>query len=332
MKPTALMFFLLLAGCAVKPDQSKVRLANVGPGLQTHYLPITLAGPLGFFKDEGLTVTIENLTSSPKAMQALIGGSVDVASIGYLQTVELALEGQRVRSIFVAVQRVSNALVVTAKGSENIRRIQDLKGAVIGIPSPGSPTQLWMNYLLSTHGVQPSEVSAVAIGVSASAIAAAESGRIDAAGLSGGDHIRLLRRNPGLRVLVDGATPEGMRESMGSDPYVGGTLAAKQAWLDQNPDAASRLARALQRALQWVNSHTAEEIRDRLPATYRSQDAASDLAVIRWSKPIFTPDGRMPKGGPEAMERMLATTVEKVRTAKIELASTWTNEYLPAEK
>jgi NitT/TauT family transport system substrate-binding protein len=159
-----------------------------------------------------------------------------------------------------------------------------------------------------------------------------ESGRIDAAGLSGGDHFRLLRRDPSLRVLVDANSPEGMRDIFGGDFWAGGALSARQEWLDRNPETARRLARALQRTLHWISTHTPEEIRERLPVSSRSPDAAMDVEILRWSLPTFTADGRMPKGAPEAMKRMLDQTVDKVRDSKIDLAATWTDEFLPAPK
>ena len=328
MKNTALAICLFLAACGAKPNRPHVRIATVATGLQTQQMPITLAYTLGYYKDEGLDVTMVNLSSNTKTLQSLIGGSVDVAGTAYQQTIQMAAEGQRVRAFFIGVRRNSNVLIVAPAAAQKVRRIEDLKGAVVGIPSPGSPTHQWASYILAAHGVQPADYSAVGIGVAASAVAAVESGRIDAAGLSGGDHIHLLRRNPGLRILVDASTPEGMREGYGP-VFASGAMVAKQEWLDRNPDAARRLARALQRSLQWIAAHTPEEIRARLPDELRSPDAAVDLDVIRWSLPSFTPDGRMPAGAPEAMKRFMDATMDKVRNAEIDLAATWTNEYLP---
>jgi len=189
-----------------------------------------------------------------------------------------------------------------------------------------------VNFILVAHGIRPSEVSAVAIGTGASAVAAFESGRIDALGLSGGDHLRLLRRNPSLRILVDGSSPEGMRQVYGGDLFATGALAAKQNWLDRNPDAAARLARASLRALRWIAAHSPEEILGRLPQSVRSPDAAADIDVIRWSLPMFTVDGRMPKGAPEAVKRSLDPTIDKVRESRFDLATTWTNQFLPDSK
>ena len=72
---------LLLAGCGAKSGNIRVRITDVGPRLQPQYLANTLAQSLGFYRKEGLDVTIETVPSAAKSMQALVGGSVEVACI-----------------------------------------------------------------------------------------------------------------------------------------------------------------------------------------------------------------------------------------------------------
>ena len=332
MRTTLLAICFLFASCSGKPDHPRVRIATASTGLQIQNMPTTLAYALGYYKEEGLDVALENLSSNTKTLQALIGGSVDAAGIVYSQSIQIAAEGQRVRTFFILNRRVTNVLVVAPAATGRIRRAKDLKGALIGVPAHGSPNQLWLNYYLAAHGVLPSEFRTVGIGLGASAFAAIESGRINAASVSGGDHLHLLRRHPAMRILADASTPGGMLETYGDSAFAGNALSAKQEWLVRNPDTARRLARALKRTLRWIASHTPEEIRERLPESFRSQDKEMDLAVIRWGCAMYTADGAMPKGAPEAMKRYLDATVDNVRNAKIDLGATWTNEFLPEAK
>jgi NitT/TauT family transport system substrate-binding protein len=123
-----------------------------------------------------------------------------------------------------------------------------------------------------------------------------------------------------------------MGEVFGGDFFAGQTLSAKQEWLDRNPDVARQLVRAVMHALAWISTHTPEEIRARLPALSRSEDAAVDIQIIHWGLPALTTDGAMPLGAPEAVKRYLDATVDSVRNAKVDLAATWTNEFLPGSK
>ena len=332
MKRAIFALALLLASCANKSANPKVRIAMLGTGLQAIHLPIALAETLGYFQAEGLDVTLDNFSSNLKTVQAVIGGSVDVAGIHHMQTFQMAAEGQILRSFFLLSHRSSAILVVSPAAEQKIRRLEDLKGAIIGVPSPGAANHMIMNYFLQSHGVPTAELTTVAIGVAASALAAVESGRVDAAVLANGDHFRLLERHPNLRILMDSSTLEGMRAVYGSDTLPIGALAAKPAWLAQNPDSARRLTRALARANQWIATHSAEEIREKLPPGWRSPDPAADLTILRWSIPTFTPDGGMPPRALNAQKRMLDATADNIRNAKIDPNSTWTSDFLPNSK
>lgn len=323
---------LLLTACGSKPQRPQVRLGVLGAGLQTQQMHITLAKTLGFYEQEGVDVTLENLGTNSKTLQSLVGGSVDVASISYSQAIQMAAQGQHIRAFFIGVNRNSVFLLVTPKALGRIHRIEDMKGVVMGVPSLGSPTHQWVNAALTRHGVQPEDVKNVAIGTGAPSIAAFESGRIDAVAVSGGDHLRLLKRNPSARILVDTTTREGLEECCGAKSIATGTLASKQEWLDRNPETARRLDRALVRSLKWIATHSAEEIYAELPENLRSPDAPMDIEVIRWSLPHFTSDGKMPEGAPEAMLRFLKSANDTLRNAKIDLASTWTDQYLAEAK
>jgi NitT/TauT family transport system substrate-binding protein len=322
----------LLTACGGKQAGTPVRIANLGSGLQTICMPVTLAYTLGYYAEEGIDATLINLPSNAKTLQALMGGSADVAVIHAQQAMQIAAEGQHVVAFFVLNKIDSKIFVVSPAASTRIHRAEDLKGALIGVTGLGTSAQLWVTRYLDIHGVRPDQVSMVGIGLGASAVAAIENSRVDAAVMTGGDQFRLLRRHPDLRILVDAGTPQGMLETYGSEAYAGGTLSATQPWLARNPDTARRLARAVHRAIAWIETHKPEEIREKLPDGFRSQEAGLDVQLIRWSQPTFTADGRMPAGAPEVLKRFLDATDEKVKNSKIDLSSTWTNEYLEAAK
>ena len=328
MKPTLLFLCAILAACASKSDKIPVHLANAGPGLQPYSLPITLAKSLGYFSEEGLDVTVETLPSIGKALQALVGGSVDAAAVSFAQVLQVAAEGQHLRSFFTMNRRGSNTLLIAPSATDRIRRPEDLKGALIGVSSPGSSTHIFANHYLAAHGVQPSEFRTIGIGAGAPAIAAIESGRIDAAAVGGGDHLILSRRFPNLRILIDSSTAEGLREIYGGDVYASGVLSARPEWLASNPDTARRLARALRRTHQWIAAHPPEDLLDKLPTELRSADRSMDIEILRWGMESYTADGQMPPGAPEVMLRYVQATIPAVRDAKIDLAASWTNQFL----
>lgn len=80
----ALAAFSVILAHATEPEKTKLKIA-VGSQI-LNYMPVELGVKLGSFKEEGLDVTVENFQAGgSKALQALIGGSVD-GTIGFTIT------------------------------------------------------------------------------------------------------------------------------------------------------------------------------------------------------------------------------------------------------
>ena len=70
---------------------------GVGGKSALYYLPLTLAERLGYFKEQGLNVTITDFGGGAKSLQSLIGGSADVVTGAYEHTIRMQAKGQDVR-------------------------------------------------------------------------------------------------------------------------------------------------------------------------------------------------------------------------------------------
>mgnify|MGYP001067283279 CR=1 FL=1 len=67
-----------LGAGAQAPEKKKITIAVGGKNL-FYYLPLSVAERKGYFKDEGLEVEIPDFAGGAKALQALVGGSADLA-------------------------------------------------------------------------------------------------------------------------------------------------------------------------------------------------------------------------------------------------------------
>src|SRR5262245_16405117 len=121
----------LSAACGAEPSRgSRVRLA-IGGQTQMVYLPTTLAQELGFYKDEGLDVELQDFQGGAKALQALVGGSADVVSGFYDHTIQMAAE-QRELIAFVTMLRYPGLVLVTSpQAAAEVTSIEALKGRVV---------------------------------------------------------------------------------------------------------------------------------------------------------------------------------------------------------
>src|SRR5205823_271383 len=81
-------------------EKTKVSI-GVGGKTLFYYLPLTIAERQGYFKAEGLDVEILDFPGGARALQALLGGSVDVVSGAFEHTVSQQAKGQTIEAIFL---------------------------------------------------------------------------------------------------------------------------------------------------------------------------------------------------------------------------------------
>jgi NitT/TauT family transport system substrate-binding protein len=188
-----------------------------------------------------------------------------------------------------------------------------------------------LNYLLAVQGMPPAEVTTSAIGVGTASLDAIEQGKVDAAIVVGGAINVLLRAHPALNILADTRTAEGAQRVFGNASFPGSLLIAEESWLKANPDTARRFVKAVMQGMQWMGEHPAEEIRERMREDQRMPDADADLQTIRDAQQTLSSDGAIQNASVELMYRVLATSLENVRTSSIDLSKAYTNEYLPGK-
>jgi len=288
------------------------------------YLPVTLAQELGYYKDAGLNVTLLDFPGGAKALEALMGGSADVVCGFYDHTIQMAAQGKDLRA-FVAMLRYPGLVLV----SPSAGAVEDLKGKTIGVSAPGSSTHMFLNYLLVKHGMRAEDVSNASIGMSATAVGAVTHNKVDAAVMTDPALAIVRKQMPGLHILADTRTVDGVRSVFGVESYPSAVLYSKTDWVEKNRDTAKLLAGVITKTLSWMRSHTPAEIREKMPSSFRTEDAASDVEVLRTAQAMLSVDGKFTPEAIEAVHKVLSTSLPAVRDAKIDLSRTYTNELIP---
>src|SRR5262245_31065446 len=119
--------FILLAvlgvACSQPRDVTTIHVA-VGGQTQFIYLPLTLADQLGYFKDEGLSVTISDLRGGSEALAALMGGSVDMVTGFYEHTVRARSQGKRLMMVTLFDRYPGLVLMVGKKHWTDVHSIR----------------------------------------------------------------------------------------------------------------------------------------------------------------------------------------------------------------
>ena len=320
------------AGLGVAPfaraqalEKPKLTIAVGGKNL-LYYLPLTIAEGQGYFKAEGLDITIADFAGGSRALQALVGGSADIVSGAFEHTINMQVKGQRLRAFALQGRAPQIVLGVNPKTMPNFKSVADLKGKKLGVTAPGSSTNILANFVLGKVGLKPGDVSIIGVGTGSGAVAAMRTGQIDA--ISNLDPvITLLTRSGDLKIVSDTRIVAEADKVFGG-PMPAGCLYTHQTFLDKNPATAQALANALVRADKWVQGAGAGDIIKAVPENYLLGDRAVYVDAFLAAKGALSPDGMFPEAGPETARRALASIDPEIAAAKIDLAAIYTNDFV----
>src|SRR5271166_6729804 len=96
----ALVVMLSLMGPAQGQGIEKKQLTlGVGGRSALYYLPLTICERLGYFREQGLDVAVNDFRGGAQSLQALVGGSVDVVTGAYEHTIRMQAKGQDITAV-----------------------------------------------------------------------------------------------------------------------------------------------------------------------------------------------------------------------------------------
>jgi len=306
-------------------EKPKTTIAVGGKNL-LYYLPLTVAEQLGYFKDEGLDVTIVDFAGGSRALQAVVGGSADVVSGAFEHTVNMQFKGQAMRAFVLQGRAPQIVLGVNPKTMPDFKTVADLKGKKIGVTAPGSSTNVMVNFVLAKAGLKPGDVSIIGVGASNGAVAAMRSGQIDA--ISNLDPvITLLARSGDLKVVTDTRVVAEADRVFGG-PMPAGCLYCPQAFIDKHPNTVQALANAIVRADKWIQAAGPGDIIRTVPEAFLLGDRAVYIDAFLAAKGALSPDGMIPEQGAQTAFRALASVDQKIAAAKLDLKAVYTNDFV----
>jgi len=306
-------------------EKPKLTVAVGGKNL-LYYLPLTIAEQLGYFKAEGLDVTIVDFAGGARALQAVVGGSADVVSGAFEHTVNMQHKGQRMRAFALQGRAPQVVLGVHPKTMAGYKTAADLKGKKIGVTAPGSSTNVMVNFILAKAGLKPSDVSIIGVGAGQGAVAAMRAGQIDA--ISNLDPvITLLQRSGDLKIVSDTRIVAEADKVFGG-PMPAGCLYAPQVFIDKHPATVQALTNAIVRADKWIQAAGPADIIKAVPESYLLGDRAVYIDAFLAAKGALSPDGSIPEKGAETAFRALASIDPEIAKAQLDLAAVYTNDFV----
>ena len=324
----ALLALLLISAPA--SAQTKVTIA-VGGGACLCYLPTVLANQLGEYDKAGLKVDLVDLKGGSDALKAVLGGSADVVSGYFDHCVNLAAKKQELQSFVVYDRYPGEVLVVSPTHTADIKSIKDLAGKKVGVSAPGSSTDFFLKFLLKKNGIDPASVAVIGVGLGATAVAAMEQGQIDAAVMLDPSVTVLQGSHPDLRILSDTRTEKDTLAVFGGE-YPGGALYSTAAWVASHEKEAQALTNAILNTLNWIHTHSAEDIMEKMPPEIVGKNRELYLAALKNTIPMYSQSGKMDPKGADAVLAVFSVGSPEVAKANIDVSKTYTNKFVDAAK
>lgn len=247
----------------------KVRVAEVTRSL--FYAPQYVALEKGFFKDEGLDVSLTTTFGGDKTMTTLISDGADIALVGSETSIYVYAQGSNDPVInFAQLTQTDGTFLVSRKKINNFSW-DLLKGSTFLGQRKGGMPQMVGEFVLKQQGIDPQNDLNLIQNVDFANIA-------NAFASGTGDYVQLFE--PTASVFEKegkGHIVASFGSESGHVPYT--TFMAKQSYMKRNKDTVEKFTRAIYRAQQWVNTHSSKEI----ATTIQSYFPDIDLGILEMS-------------------------------------------------
>jgi NitT/TauT family transport system substrate-binding protein len=147
-------------------------------GGQAPLWPFYIAMNKGFLAADGIDMEVTFAPNGSAVLQAVTGGSLDVAiSVGLTEPMQAIDKGAPLAIVRIIGKTAPYVLI--AKPS--IRSIADLKGRTISIGTPSDITNIYFERMMDAAGLKEGDYETISAGVAAARLAALEAGVADAA-------------------------------------------------------------------------------------------------------------------------------------------------------
>ena len=260
---------------AAKKDEAK--LAKVTLNEVAHsifYAPQYVAIEEGYFKDEGLDMTLITGFGADKTMTAVISGEADIGFMGAEASIYAYQEGATdpVVNFAQLTQRAGNFLVAREEMPDF--KWEDLKGRkVLGGRKGGMPEMVF-EYILKKNGLDPEKDLSIDQSIDFGATAAAFTGD-DSADFT----VEFEPSATALEKQGAGYVVASLGVDSGYVPYT--SYSARTSYMEKNPDIMQKFTDALQKGMDFVQSHTPEEIAEIIEPQFPETDLYTITAIVK---------------------------------------------------
>ena len=254
-----------------KEELTEVTLNEVAHSI--FYAPQYVAIEEGYFEEEGLKIDLVNGFGADKVMTAVISGEADIGFMGAEASVYAYQEGATdpVVNFAQLTQRAGNFLVAREEMPDF--QWSDLKGKkVLGGRKGGMPEMVF-EYILRKNGIDPQKDLTIDQSIDFGSTAAAFT-EDDSADFT-------VEFEPSATALEQegaGYVVASLGVDSGYVPYT--SYSAKSSYMEEHPDVIQKFTNGLQKGMEYVQTHTPEEIAEVIAPQFEETDLETVTAIV----------------------------------------------------
>jgi NitT/TauT family transport system substrate-binding protein len=225
----------------------KVAISPIGA-----YLPVFVGQDKGFFKEMGLEVETLSISGGAKKLEAMAGGSVDIAGSSVPPIIRGASRGFDFMIISPMANNPKKPPIIAGifvRKDSGINSVKDLPGKKIAIAARGGVDDLATNILVEKAGGDPKKIVWIELRRSAM-LPSLVKGVVNGAFLVD-PFMSMALREPNVKHLVSPV----METIPGA---VLTAFASSKRWLRKNSELAARYSLAIKKGINWINKNEAE--------------------------------------------------------------------------
>lgn len=259
---------LLLTGCSKSSTSSNEKVVLNEVAHSIFYAPMYVAIEEGYFEEEGIELELVTGYGADKTMTAVLSGEADIGFMGPESTVYTYLgdTNDYVVNFAQLTQRAGNFLVARSEVPDF--EWNDLIGTTVLGGRKGGMPEMVFEYILKKNNINPASDLAIDQSIDFGSTAAA---------FANGQGDFTVEFEPFATSLEEQGTGHviaSLGEDSGYVPYT--AFSAKTSYMNENPEIMQGFVNALQKSMDYVNSHSAEEI----AKTIQKQFPETELATL----------------------------------------------------
>ena len=274
---TTLCVVSVLTGCGTKEKESSSSSGNTPVTLNEvahsiFYAPMYVAIEEGYFKDEGIDLTLVTGFGADKTMTALLTDEADIGFMGSESTIYTYIGGSSDYAVNFAqlTQRAGNFLVAR-EPIDSFEWSMLIGKDVLGGRAGGMPEMVF-EYILKKNNIDPANDLAIDQSIDFGSTAAAFSGG------QGEFTVEFEPHATSLESKGDGYVVASLGEDSGYVPYT--AFSAKKSYIEANPEIIQSFTNALQKGMEYVQTHSAKEIATVIQPQFEETDLDTITTIV----------------------------------------------------